>query len=185
MPRKVSLVIVCEDILHETFVRAFLYRRGFSAHQLTFRKPPAASGDAKKNACSLFHRELQAIRRFSGSGRGLILILDADNMSPRDRKRWIDESCADNSTPRAAENEPVFTIIPKWEVENWLAHLGGEAVDEQLNTYDKYRGHESDIYPLVERLAEMCEQGEMPDAPPSLAEACGVYARFDRWRSRG
>jgi len=182
MPRKVDLVIVCEDTLHETFMRAFLYRRGFTAHDLTFRKAPHGQGDAKQNVCELLCKELAAIRRFASPGRGLVFVMDADNLTTDARRRCIEEACKALDVPPPAEEEPVFGIIPKWEIENWLAYLRDEAVDEQSNAYNKYTGCESKVYPLAERLADMCERKELPGAPPSLVKACAVYAKFTQWR---
>ncbi len=185
MPRKVTLVVVCEDILHATFVRAFLYRRGFTRHQLTFRTAPHGAGDAKQHVCQELCRELTALRRFARSGRGLLVIVDADNLAVAERRRWVQEACRASGVDPPGESEAVFTIVPKWEIENWLAYSRHERVDEQCNSYDKYRGRESAIYPLVEALADLCDQQQLPDAPPSLIEACADYARFRDWRRDG
>ena len=179
MARNVQLIIVCEDVLHEVFVRAFLRRRGIKP--MFFVKPPKGRGDAKQHVCEECSRQLEALRRFGGN-RGLIFIIDADNLNVEDRKRQVDDACKARGIEPPKETEAVFGFIPKWEVENWLAFLRDGAADEQSNKYDKYAGHESDIYPLVERLADMCEQRKLPNAPSSLVEACSVYEKFVQWK---
>ncbi len=84
-------------------------------------------------------------------------------------------------SPPPYADEPVFAVIPKWEIENWLAYLRGEPVDEESSGYDKYRGRESAIYPLVEQLADSCDQQDLPNAPTSLETTCGDYPRFRKW----
>jgi hypothetical protein len=182
MARRVRLVIVCEDILHETFMRAFLYKRGFTRFELTFRKFTDGEGDAKQHVCATLCRELAAIRKFASPDRGLIFIIDADNLSVDDRRSRIYDACKTCNIQAPQADEAVFGVIPKWEIENWLAYLRGEPVDEKCNTYKKYRDCESKIYPLVDRLADMCEQQQLPGAPPSLVTACEVYARFKGWK---
>ena len=184
MARKVQLVIVCEDLLQETFVRAFLKQLGFHRRKLTFRKAGPGEGDAKQYVVGETSRQLQALRRFSGRGRGLIFAVDADNLSVAQRRTTLDQACRDAGVQPPGSDEAVFAVIPKWEIENWLAYLRGETVDEQRNDYDKYRGRESDVHPLAKRLSEMCDRQELPDAPPSLVTACQEYGRFRDW-SRG
>ncbi|MEW6741785.1 MAG: hypothetical protein AB1486_03415 [Planctomycetota bacterium] len=64
---------------------------------------------------------------------------------------------------------------------SWIAYLRGETVDEDSNRYEKFSKREADIYPWVERLAEMCDSQELPNAPPSLTAACADYPRSREW----
>jgi len=182
MPRKVQLVIVCEDLLQQTFARAFLKQLGFHHRQLTFPPVRPGAGDAKQRVLQNTCRELQALRRFAGRGRGLVFVIDADNLSVVQRRARLDQACQDAGVAPPRQDEAVFAVIPKWEIENWLAYLRGETVDEQSNQYEKYRGRESAVYPLAERLSQMCDRQELPDAPPSLMTACKEYDRFRDWR---
>jgi hypothetical protein len=179
MARNVRLVIVCEDLLHATFLRAFLYKRGFTAQQLTFKQAESGQGDAKQEVCKLVCRELQVIRKFTG--KGLVYVIDADNLTVAERRRAVEQFCRDSDVDPPRPDEAVFGVIPKWEIENWLAYLRGEPVDEDSNRYEKYRRCESDIYPLVERLADMCDRQDLPSAPASLEAACTDYPRFREW----
>ncbi len=68
-------------------------------------------------------------------------------------------------------------MIPKRNIETWLAYLRGEAVDEQTE-YRKY-DCPSDCQLDVERLDEMCRQRKFQaDPPPSLAYACQEFKRL-------
>lgn len=179
MARNVRLVIVCEDILHQTFMRAFLYKRGFARRQLKFMPLPAGKGDAKQAVCELVCRELQAIRRFTG--KGLLYVIDADNLSVEERRRTVEKAWKSGAIDPPRKDEPVFAVIPKWEIENWLAYLRDGTVDEKRGGYEKYRGCESTIYPLVEQLADMCDQQDLRNAPASLKATCVDYPRFREW----
>ncbi|UCE60141.1 MAG: hypothetical protein JSU63_00025 [Phycisphaerales bacterium] len=183
MARKVRLVVVCEDLMHEVFARAFLYRRGMKRHQLTFKSAP--QGDAKQYVCTEVCCELTELRRSSGTNRGILYLIDADNLTVDRRRQTVISACRKAQVPPPQDHEPVFGFIPKWEVENWLAYLRGETVDESSNRYPKYSRCESEAYPLVEDLGERCERQSLPDAPPSLQTACQDYPRFLEWIRSG
>lgn len=185
MARKVRLVVICEDILHETFARAFLYRRGFKRHQLTFKPAPSGRGDAKQHVCSEVCRELAELRRQPGRNRGILYVTDADNLTVDGRRQSVTSACKGAQLSPPQDDEPVFGFIPKWEIENWLAYLRGEAVDESNNCYRKYNRCESEAYPLAEDLADRCDREDLPDPPPSLLSACNDYPRFLEWIRSG
>lgn len=184
MARNVKLVIVCEDLMHAVFVRAFLYRRGLKRHQLTF-KPLPSGGDAKQHVCRGVCRELAELRRNPGRNRGLMYLTDADNLTVDERRQRVISACEELQVSPPQADEPVFGFIPKWEIENWLAYLRGESVDETSNRYHKYKKCESEAYPLIEGLADKCDNQDLPDAPPSLATACRDYPRFLQWLRSG
>jgi len=180
-----KIIIICEDILHHTFLRAFLYRRGFTRKEVPPPPTNDGKGDAKSRACERFCKELIVLRRFARPGHAIIFALDADNLTIDERMRTMVEACKSHGIEPPSRNDAVFGIIPKWEIEYWLAYLRGEEVDEhgEKVPYDKYKGCESKIYPLVERLADTCQQQkELKGAPPSLIEACKVYDKFMQWK---
>jgi hypothetical protein len=184
MRQGVQVVILCEDLLHEVFARAFLYRRGFNRHDLRFVKAPTGHGDAKQCVRERLPIEIEALRRFAG-GRAVICLTDADNRTLDERRKTLDDCCHAQGIQPRQHGEPVFFLIPKWEIENWLVYLRDGFCDEELNTYDKYRGRESDIYSLVEKLADMCESQRLEKSPPpSLVAACREYGLFQSWRKQ-
>lgn len=178
----VQVVVVCEDILHETFVRAFLINVGFDRRKMTFRKAPAGEGDAKQFVCKELPREVQkTIRKYPHERRAVIYVIDADRLTTGARRQRVAQAFDAQGVSAPASEEPVFGFIPKWEIENWLAYLRQEDVDEESCGYDKYTGRESHVYPLVRRLADMCARQQLPNAPPSLVEACTSYATLKAW----
>jgi len=180
MGKGVRLVVVCEDVLHETFARAFLYyKRRFTHRDLDFSRAPPSKGDAKTHVCQEIVKELKALRRFPGERRGLIYLIDADNLEVQARFDAVRDACRQAGIDSPGAQDPVFGFVPRWEIENWLAFLREEQeVDEGSNGYDKYKGRESDIYPLVETLAESCERGTLKNPPQSLVRACKEHERF-------
>lgn len=176
MSRGVKAVVLCEDLQHAVFVRAFLYCRGFTRHDLDVRVSP--SGDAKQFVRERFATELTALRRYPGTGRILVVLTDADNLSVIDRLRTLQEACISRGVAPPEAGEPVFCFVPKWEIENWLAYLRGEVVNEERSSYSKLK-FESDAYPVVEHLADMCQNGQLlPEPPPSLDASCSTHARL-------
>ncbi len=183
MPRAVNLVIVCEDILQETFVRAFLYRRGFVHHQLRFLPKPT-TGDAKQHVCHYLCQELKNLRRSARVAAGVIYVVDADNKTVEERRQFVETALRNRGVEPPNVGEPVFGIIPKWEIENWLEFLLAGRAEEDCKTYNKYRDHQSDIYPLVNSLADQCASRTLTNPPPSLESACTVCLKFFEWKKR-
>lgn len=182
MKKGVRLVVVCEDLLHEVFARAFLYRRGFSRHDLQFEKAPVGRGDAKQCVRERLPIEIEAMRKFRGASRGVLCITDADSSTTHARIQSLDECCHSSGIAPRSENEPVFYFVPRWEIENWLEYLRNDACDEDFNGYDKFRNREADVYPLVEKLADMCAARRLSGTPPaSLIAACPEHDRLKDW----
>ena len=76
-------------------------------------------------------------------------------------------------------DERVLLVIPKRNIETWLAYLRGEAVDEETE-YRRY-DCESRCRADVDRLDEMCGRGELENVPPpSLERCCKDFNTF--WR---
>jgi hypothetical protein len=68
----------------------------------------------------------------------------------------------------------VAFIVPRRNVETWIAYLGGDLVDEAI-AYPKLE-RPRDCAESVRQLNEMCRHGLLRDpAPASLEAACSEY----------
>jgi len=172
----IQVVVICEDLQHEVFIRALLYRRGFGPHDVRYES--STHGDAKKFVRDRLPEEVNALRGYHGKSRMLIVMADADNLSVHDRLQTLDKALADLNITPIGQSDPVFYFAPKWEIETWLAYLGGQTVDENPSNYRKL-SRESDAYPLVDSLGKMCDsQSLRPTPPPSLERACQTYRQM-------
>lgn len=172
---KAQFVLLCEDKQQEVFLRRFLKRRGCSERLARVEVAPNGRGAANNFVLSRFPRELSAIRR-DAVNRKLIVMIDGDAHGVAGRRRQFAEKCAAEGVPARAATEPVALVVPTWNVEAWLAYLGGATVDEAKKDYSRLTGREKDSWPLVDALVEMCDRQQLrPLPPPSLEAACGEY----------
>ena len=119
--------------------------------------------------------ELMAMR--NALSKALVVMTDADTMSVAERIETLRRKCIDEGVEWRRGAEAVLLIIPKRNIETWLAYLRGETVDDELS-YPKY-SNEADCREQVRELAKMCKQGELRiPAPASLSAACEEWQRM-------
>ena len=174
----VHAVVLCEDQQQECFIRRFLMLRNYTWRGLYVKKPPPGRGSAEQFVREEFPRELTAYRsRSSRCAICLIVCIDADNLAVEERVNSLVKACADGGVSPRRNGEKVCFVVPKRNIETWLAYLRGEPVDEQT-TYRKY-SCPSDCQGDVERLDKMCrEQKLRPEPPPSLPYACEEFGHL-------
>ena len=171
----VSVILLCEDMQTDVFVRRFLKRRKFRFKSLGF---PHGSGSGEQWVRERYPHELQAIRQRQGAC--LIVVTDADVHSTKFRREQLDAECKKKGIPRRKDDEQVLVIVPRRNIETWLAYLAGGEVDEETR-YPRLK-RERDCVQYAEELFRMCEKKQRlrEPAPPSLREACGEYRRLRR-----
>ena len=178
MSRPARITILCEDLQHACFVRRFLMNRGWTRHDIREQIHSAGRGSAQQGVRDRFPTELRAYRSKCNYLRnGLIAVIDADVRDVRDRVRNFDTACDEQGVRRRQVDERVLLVIPKRNIETWLAYLRGESVNE-TDQYRRYE-YESRCHGDVDQLDEMCKRGELTgSAPPSLQECCDDFERF-------
>jgi hypothetical protein len=174
-------VVLCEDTQHETFVRRFLKGKGWATRQIRTERAPAGRGSAEQWVRERLPIELRAYRQRSTHARTyLIVVLDADTGTVAGHVDELEQACRqDGLDPRGADERVLF-VIPRRNIETWLAYLRGEPVDEDT-TYPRYES-EGDCRRDVRVLQEICDgqrQWPQPAPPRSLLTACDEYNRLD------
>lgn len=104
-------------------------------------------------------------------------MIDGDASGVARRKASLDAACKENGVepPRVTDN--VLICVPTWNIETWLAYLGGETVDQTKKDYRRLP-RESECQPMVNHLLEMCRDPSLRAPPPaSLDDACSSYRR--------
>ncbi len=175
----VSVVILCEDELHAFFARFFLRCKNWHSKNLRVEKGPSGKGSGEQFVCENLPGELKKLRQFPDEARALIIVTDADNHSVEERTALLKAQCVKQNVEPWNDDEPVFLLIPRWEIQNWLAYLAGKSAgEENLAGYGQGRSA-NDWRAEVKKLARMCEDGKLGGKPPeSLNLACGEYRRF-------
>lgn len=176
----VTIVLLCEDMQTESFVYNFLKHRNFKHHDFTFLCASRASkGSAEQWVRKKYPRQLKAIR--SKRNAYLIVVIDADAGTIDDRRRELATACREEGiSPRAKTDFNVLHIIPRRNIETWLAYLDGRDVDEST-VYPKLE-HQRNCRKHAESLYNMCHKNQTlrEPAPPSLREACNEYHKLQR-----
>ena len=164
----VSVILLCEDMQTDVFVRRFLKRRKFR----DFRSlvSPHGRGSGEQWVREKYPRELQAIRQIKRAC--LIVVTDADVHSTKSRREQLDAECNKKGILPRKDDEQVLVIVPRRNIETWLAYLAGGEVDEETR-YPRLK-RERDCVQYVEELFRMCQKKQRlrEPAPPSLREAC-------------
>jgi hypothetical protein len=173
--RKVQVVILCEDLQHEVFVRRFLIQQNWNNHQIRVVRPKSGRGSGEQFVRENFPMELEAYRKVSGRlSTSLAVVADADVISVEERIKELENSCGVKKIDFRKADEKVAFFIPKRNIETWIHFLHSESVDE-VTAYRKLE-KESLCEPQVKRLDEMCRAGGLTEgAPPSLSLACSEY----------
>jgi hypothetical protein len=175
----VEVVILCEDLQQEVFIRRFLQRRRPERGQFRPLISPAGRGSGEQWVRDRFPQELKAHRsQRARRNNWLVVATDADARTVQERLQSFVKVCQDADVPFREENEKVVFIVPRRKIETWFAYLRGETVNES----DTYPRHdcENDCRHEVDRLHEMCrlQRLEPVPPPPSLATACDEFRRI-------
>jgi hypothetical protein len=168
------LQVVCEGLQDEVFIRRFLKRRGWDAHEFNIRRC-GNFNDVSERAASLIHD-----LRLPGKARMVIVVFDDDGGKRGERINGIHSRVEALAGRRKAVHwERVLYFVPARNIETWLEALAkGRAVDETA-TYRKREGQEGAIKPEIDVLATACENGEQPAHwPESLKAACVEFEKL-------
>ncbi len=176
--RSVEVVVLCEDLQQEVFVRRFLQRRG--CERFLFQPPisPAGRGSGEHWVRGRFPRELQAHRsQAARRNTWLLVVTDADTRTVQDRVQGFARACEEADVPLRRPGEKVIFVIPRRNIETWFAYLREEVVNE-TETYPRH-DCENDCRDEVRRLDELCRQQQLEPQPPppSLVTACTEFQR--------
>lgn len=174
--RKVQLVLLCEDLQHESFARRFLKKAGWDTHRLRVEKGPPSKGSAEQFVRTSFPKELIAYRnRKQHVEHALVFFIDGDQRGVAGRLADLDNECKKQGVAPRLPDEKVAIFVPTWNIETWLAYLDDQRVTESQPNYRKL-ARERDCQPLVESLYQMCQRGRLRQpAPSSLLAACDEY----------
>ena len=173
--RRVNVVLLCEDLQHEVFVRRFLSEQNVEIGNLRVER--CSAGSAEQFVRQRYPKELGALRRRHAQSY-LIVVLDGDAVGVQRRKASLADACRSAGIDDRALDGSVTDLVPTWNIETWLAYADGERVDESRSDYPRLT-RPSDCRQHVVALAAMCTAGRLRQpAPASLIDACAEYERF-------
>jgi hypothetical protein len=146
---RIYVVVVLEDVRHEMFVRRYLKRLGVGEREMRIERSPSGEGSAEQWVKTRFAKEVSAYRnRQARAASALILMIDADAYSVRDRLAQLDQALRDGGKQIVAEGERIARLVPKRNGETWILCLNGQRVDEETD-YKATRKDWTDLIPLA------------------------------------
>jgi len=124
--------VIAEDVRHQQFVRRYLYRLGFEAHDIRFDKLPAGAGSGEQWVRLRYPVAVKAYRERSPKARtALIVVIDADTESTAERSKRLSDALKELALPDRTTRERIVHFIPKRHIETWIACLNGSPADEE------------------------------------------------------
>lgn len=124
-------MVLAEDTRHQSLIRRYLYRLGFTIRQIRFRDLPAGRGCGEQWVRERYAQEVAALRwRTSKAATALIVAIDADTVDLPKRSRQLSEALVQAGLPPREAAEQIAHLIAKRNVETWILCLSGESVNE-------------------------------------------------------
>lgn len=151
---KPSLVIVLvEDDCHKMLVYRYLMKRKVNGHNIRIQQSPSGAGSAENWVRKEFLKEVSEYRRRKAK-TALIVVIDADTLTVRDRLRQLDQALQDGGKQIVAEGEQIARLVPKHNIETWILCLNERKVNEE----DDYKGKAHNWDELIPSAAETLSQ---------------------------
>ena len=127
-------MVLAEDERHVQLIRRYLYRLGYSSHDIRVEDLPSGRGCGEQWVRERYARAVKAFRGRAARARtALIVAIDADNSSVDRRFRQFRESLQQVGLATRTDGEAIVHLIPKWSVETWVLCLSGRHVDEDTD----------------------------------------------------
>jgi hypothetical protein len=133
-----SVILLLEDVQHRQFVYRYLIECRVEAHVIRTQLSPSGKGSAENWVRKQFVKEVCAYRsRKAHAQTQLIVVIDADTHTVRERLRQLNEELKKSGKPPVdVKKEKIARLVPKRNIETWILCLNGETVEE-LKDYSK------------------------------------------------
>lgn len=185
MTRRRKVVVLCEDLQSQSFVRRALKAYGFDAGEIVVEPLPSKVGGGAGHAWVAKHypRHLAAIRK-AGKATSLVAHIDADDRTVAQRHAQLREACTTASIDPRTATEPVAELVPRRNIETWIYALDDDlaaGVDLNENEPLPKLAHEGDCRHAARAFAEHARQNTEPEtagAVPSLLDGIKEFRRL-------
>ncbi|MEQ9485016.1 hypothetical protein [Coleofasciculus sp. F4-SAH-05] len=187
---KPEVVILCEDIAHERFIRQYLVCCGFEDRKI--KNFPNLKGRKIKNNNDFVIKHyaplVKSYRSKNFQNRAIVVMIDADTNSINDILRSLHIALDEqegklNRDPRLP-NEKIAIFVPARNIETWFYYI---SIDRNCDEITDYKNSPEirkwDSIDLAKSSAtklsrEICPQGLDSNALSSLHHACDELRRL-------
>lgn len=174
--QRVQVVLLVEGRDDERFLRRYLARLPM-VRSLRALLPPPGTQSGEQHVRERFAAEVASFRRNRGRvAEALIVMTDADTQPVAARRRTLEQALQQGAQAPRRDDERIVLLVPKRNVETWVAHLNGAAVDEATD----YKPRPADEFRhAAERLRTHCRAADSNCCPPSLVDGCKELVRLE------
>ena len=166
--------ILCEDKLTQCYIRRFLTAQGISGRRIHSLPLPAA-GCGEQYVRQQYPKYLKALRTNNFNSNILIVAIDADTKTFKERKKQLEESCIMCGIPSRTKKDKLLIFIPKRNIEKWVKYFYGESVDEETDCSHFLNGHESDCYKAADNMSDLFSKENFDSTLTALQDAYEEY----------
>jgi len=168
-----QVIVLCEDRQHWVFAYRFLTQSGVHGRRIRPRVSPSGQGSGEQYVREQYPIEVAEQRkRAARLNSALIVIQDCDLTTLEVRRATLEQSAA------RGPNDRIALLFPKRNIETWIHFLTDRDAVNEVDSYPKLRGRESDCHRASDRLAAKNEYRLSADVPSSLRAACPEIRRI-------
>ena len=134
MGKPSQVIVLAEDGRHEGFVRRYLYRLGYSRHDIRFEPLPSGRGCGEQWVRARYAAEVKEYRARSACAKtALVVAVDADTGDVNRRLFQLSDALIQAQLASRAGGELIAHLIPKRSIETWILCLNDRHVDEDTD----------------------------------------------------
>jgi hypothetical protein len=168
-----EIVVLCEDRQHAVFAYRFLTKNKVHCRRIRLKVLASGQGSGEQYVREQYPIEVAEQRkRAARLNSALIVIQDCDVRTLEQRRATMEQSAT------RGPNDRIALLFPKRNIETWIHFLTDDEAVNEVDSYPKLRGRESECHNAVDRLASKNEYRLSTDVPPSLRAACPEIRRI-------
>jgi len=160
--KKISIILLCEEVQHESFFRKLLSKKGYSFKKIRTKIAPKGVGSGEQYVRTVYPQQVKILRSKPHiTSKALLVVIDVDSETVEARHKQLDESL----DKKRESHENIFIATPKWNIETWIHYLDGTPVSED-KAYSKLTEKAKSCKKSAEKLAEAihCLPNDAPDS---------------------
>lgn len=174
---KVRVTVLCEDRMHEHFVRKLC--EGYGLTPVRVQIAPKGRGSAEEWVRKRFPDEVKRLRQHRHEHIALITITDGDRFGVTERLQGFASALAENGLPARTNDDHLAILVPTWSIETWLLWLCGEVdVGETVSYKNTPKWRQAEASPTTAAERYFVAPGQ--DEPVRVPALCAARAEMQR-----